>query len=120
MSRKVKKHRVESASKALRKLNEASQADATLFSNYVSSMLSQKQLQKTKGLKMKPIIGIATIFELAYLSTLHLRPSNDWEAICNEVDTKLTEGWYIGEEAEAARMLLDVCIAKQGEYHGEN
>ena len=62
---------------------------------------------------MKPIIGIATIFALAYLSTLHLRPANDWEAMCNEVDTKLTEGWYIGKEAEAARMLLDACVEMQ-------
>jgi len=70
---------------------------------------------------MKPILGIVIVAVMAIASTTHMpkpRPTG-WEKVCNEVDEGLTEGWYIGEESEAARILLDVCIAKQGEHHAE-
>ena len=70
---------------------------------------------------MKPIFGIAIVAAMAIASTTHLPKPHptEWEKVCNEVDEKLTEGWYIGEEAKAAQLLLDVCIVKQGEEYAK-
>jgi len=64
---------------------------------------------------MKSITGIVAVFVLAGISTIHLpyRQPAEWQEVCDEVDEALTDGLYVEEEAEAARMLLDVCIKWQ-------